>query len=251
MPRAAAPIEGGAAVRAAAPAGMAARRAPAAGAVPRPRPSSVPPRRRSAPPRRDGAPQRAHQPVAVPSRPLAALPSLPAARRASEEILDRLLRGHGWIVCIGVLLVGIVFLNVRLLELDGRIARDSDRVAALRQENGTLRLRSAHMGSSERIQRAAATRGLVWPAPGSMRYVRAGKRDATVAAGRIGPPRALAGTSGPAAQGQAAADGQTAQPGSAAPTEPAGTATGTGTGATTSATPASTPGAGAAPGSGE
>lgn len=219
---------------------------------------------------RAGAPQRAPRPASTPSRPLAALPSLPAARRASEEVLDRLLRGHGWIVCIGVLLVGIVFLNVRLLELDGRIARDSERVTALRQENGTLRLRSAHLGSSERIQRAAAARGLVWPAPGSMRYVRAGKRDAAVAAGRIGPPQALAGTSSPAAQGQTGSAGQTAQPGSAAQTGPAGTATSTGavttpgpatgtspgtstgaatgtsTGSTTSATPASiaTPSAG-------
>jgi hypothetical protein len=219
---------------------------------------------------RAGAPQRAPRPASTPSRSLAALPSLPAARRASEEVLDRLLRGHGWIVCIGVLLVGIVFLNVRLLELDGRIARDSERVTALRQENGTLRLRSAHLGSSERIQRAAAARGLVWPAPGSMRYVRAGKRDAAVAAGRIGPPQALAGTSSPAAQGQTGSAGQTAQPGSAAQTGPAGTATSTGavttpgpatgtspgtstgaatgtsTGSTTSATPASiaTPSAG-------
>jgi len=230
---------------------------------------------------RAGAPQRAPRPASTPSRPLAALPSLPAARRASEEVLDRLLRGHGWIVCIGVLLVGIVFLNVRLLELDGRIARDSERVTALRQENGTLRLRSAHLGSSERIQRAAAARGLVWPAPGSMRYVHAGKRDAAVAAGRIGPPQALAGTSSPAAQGQTGSAGQTAQPGSAAQTGPAGTATspgtatstgavtapatgtspGTSTGAptgtstesTTSATPASitTPSAGAGTGAGE
>ena len=241
MARAAAPIGGGAAVRAA-------------------------------------APQRAPRPASTPSRPLAALPSLPAARRASEEVLDRLLRGHGWIVCIGVLLVGIVFLNVRLLELDGRIARDSERVTALRQENGTLRLRSAHLGSSERIQRAAAARGLVWPAPGSMRYVRAGKRDAAVAAGRIGPPQALAGTSSPAAQGQTGSAGQTAQPGSAtspgtatstgavttpgpatgtSPGTSTGAATGTSTGSTTSATPASiaTPsaggGTGAATGAGE
>ena len=197
---------------------------------------------------RAGAPQRAPRPVATPSRPLAALPSLPAARRASEEVLDRLLRGHGWIVCIGVLLVGIVFLNVRLLELDGRIARDSERVTALRQENGTLRLRSAHLGSSERIQRAAAARGLVWPAPGSMRYVRAGKRDAAVAAGRIGPPQALAGTSSPAAQGQTGSAGQTAQPGSAAQTGPAGTATSPGTATSTGAVTTPGPATGTSPG---
>ena len=197
---------------------------------------------------RAGAPQRAPRPASTPSRPLAALPSLPAARRASEEVLDRLLRGHGWIVCIGVLLVGIVFLNVRLLELDGRIARDSERVTALRQENGTLRLQSAHLGSSERIQRAAAARGLVWPAPGSMRYVRAGKRDAAVAAGRIGAPQALAGTSSPAPHGQTASAGQTAQPGSAAQTGPAGTATSPGTATSTAAVTTPAPATGTSPG---
>jgi hypothetical protein len=95
------------------------------------------------------------------------------------------------VICVGLLLVGIVFLNVRLLELDGRIARDSERVAALRHENADLRLRAAHLGSSERIQRAAAGHGLVWPRAGEFHFLRVRTRaDAKLAAQGMVAPRA-------------------------------------------------------------
>jgi hypothetical protein len=90
---------------------------------------------------------------------------------------------------VGLLLVGIVFLNVRLLVLDGGIARDAERAAELKRGNATLRLRAARLGSSERIQRVAAERGLVWPAPGRTRYLLPNPSvDARLAASRIVAP---------------------------------------------------------------
>lgn len=112
-----------------------------------------------------------------------------AARPAAAGLLDRLVRGPGWIALVGVLLAGLVFFNVSLLEVNRGITRHSERAAELRRANAELRLRVAKLASSERIQRAAAARGFVLPAPGEVRYLRADPaRDARLAARRIEPP---------------------------------------------------------------
>jgi cell division protein FtsL len=104
-------------------------------------------------------------------------------------VLDALLAGQGWIAVIGVLLAGIVFVNVYLLQLNRDIAATSERAAAVKRENARLRLDVARLGSSERIQEAAAALGLVLPAPGEVRYLRAHpKVDGRRAARRVEPP---------------------------------------------------------------
>jgi cell division protein FtsL len=89
-----------------------------------------------------------------------------------------------------VLLVGIVFFNVSLLELNSGIARTSERTSTLKRENTRLRVKLARLGSSERIQRVAAERGLVLPAPAEVRYLHARRGDARRAAKRIVAPQA-------------------------------------------------------------
>lgn len=110
-----------------------------------------------------------------PSRASAVLAGAPA-------LLDRLLRGPVWVGLIAVLLTGIVFLNVALLELNGGIARTDARVSELRGENAVLRLRVARLGSSERIRRAAEARGFVAAPPGQIGYLSLGPADADRAA---------------------------------------------------------------------
>jgi hypothetical protein len=53
------------------------------------------------------------------------------------------------------------------------IAANADKAAALKRKNARLRLDVARLASSERIQEAAAEQGLVLPAPGEVRYLRA------------------------------------------------------------------------------
>ena len=91
--------------------------------------------------------------------------------RSANGLLDGLLRGKVWVACVGVLLVGIVFLNVSLLGLNSGIAVTADRAAELRRENADLRLEVAKLGSSERIQEVAKSRGFVMPAPGDVTYL--------------------------------------------------------------------------------
>jgi cell division protein FtsL len=88
-------------------------------------------------------------------------------------VLDALLQGRGWIGLIAVLLVGIVFFNVDLLKLNRDIAATSQRSSGIERENARLRLEVAKLDGSERVQTAAASHGLLLPAPGDVRYLRA------------------------------------------------------------------------------
>lgn len=107
--------------------------------------------------------------------------------------MDRLLTGRGWIVLVGVLLAGIVFLNVSLLEMNAGTARTSEQVSALKRENARLRLQAARLGSTERIQKAAADIGLVLPAPGQVRYLKADPlRDPKLALANMTEPTVVA-----------------------------------------------------------
>ena len=114
-------------------------------------------------------------------------PKKAAARQPTGAlVLDKLLSGRGWIGLVFVLLAGIVFFNVDLLQMNREIARTADRSAAVKTENARLRTDLARLGSSERIQQVAARAGLVLPAPGEVRYLRAAPpADAKRAAERI------------------------------------------------------------------
>ena len=134
---------------------------------------------RPAPSTRPGrAPGHVRRPV--PRGPLAS----PLPRGAA--VLDAILHGRAWIGLVFVLLAGIVFFNVDLLRMNREIAQTEERVGSLKRENARLRTDLARLGSSERIQRVAAERGLVLPAPGEVRYLRANPAvDARRAAARI------------------------------------------------------------------
>ena len=145
-------------------------------AVPARRKVSAPlPRRRPAPARRPGAKRS------------------PARQPTGALVLDKLLSGRAWIGLVFVLLAGIVFFNVDLLQMNREIARNADRAAAVKTENARLRTDLARLGSSERIQQVAAQAGLVLPAPGEVRYLRAAPAtDAKRAAKRIDRGKASA-----------------------------------------------------------
>jgi cell division protein FtsL len=119
----------------------------------------------------------------APARRRSGTTARPASRAAAPRyefvgILDRLLRGPAYIAVIGILLAGIVFFNVDVLELNHGIANTDTRASQLKRQNAALTLQLAKLGSSERIQRVALQRGLVLPQPGDVRYLRADREDA-------------------------------------------------------------------------
>jgi cell division protein FtsL len=159
----------------AAPARHSARRRPAAA-------------RRAPAPRRLSGPAAAAPGIALPVRVLRA-PFARAARRRTGELLDALLSGRGWIALVFVLLAGIVFFNVDLLQMNREIASNDQKISALKREIARNRLDVARLASTERIQESAAQLGLVQPAPGEVRYLKAHpRRDAHQAAKRVTAP---------------------------------------------------------------
>ena len=179
---------------AAAAAGTAPARKPRASAPARTAPARHAPRRRTAPARTRPATRRmsggtaAAPAVALPIRVLNA-PFARAARRRTSGLLDALLSGRGWIALVFVLLAGIVFFNVDLLQMNREIARNADKISTLKREIARHRLDVARLASSERIQESAVQLGLVLPAPGEVRFLKARpERDAHQAAKRITTP---------------------------------------------------------------
>jgi len=209
----------------------------AAAAATAPRPAAKPAAQRGTAYRRASGPQARTPAVALPVRVLNA-PFTRAARARTGSLLDALLSGRGWIALVFVLLAGIVFFNVDLLQMNRDIARDAERISTLKRENARLLLEEARLASSERIQESAAQLGLVLPAPGEVRYLKARPmRDAGQAVKRITepnlayvPPEPVAPepvlpSSDPAATDPATADPPSADPASTTtPADPSASA---------------------------
>ena len=150
------------------------------------------PRREAAPARKSAArAQPAPARTTAPSRRVSgrARPAASAALPRGARVLDALLTGRIWIGLIGVLLAGIVFFNVDLLQMNRDITQMAEKATQLKRQNDRLRHDYARLASSERIQEAAAALGLVYPAAGEVRYLESKpKLDAHNASKRIIAP---------------------------------------------------------------
>jgi len=110
--------------------------------------------------------------------------TLPAPRRGStgaferlralpeHRMVDRLLRGRVWIWLIGLMLGGIVAMQVSLLKLNAGISQSVERAATLERVNAGLETEVARLSSGERIEQAAAAEGMVAPPAGDVTYLR-------------------------------------------------------------------------------
>lgn len=207
------------------------------------RPAPATPRRKSGPaprPKRVGAPPRTTTRPRTTARPRTATrPIARAAQGSAALVLDRLLRGRGWVGLVGVLLVGIVFLNVSVLELNRGIATTSARATALERSNSKLRARVGKLDSAERIQREAEARGFVLPQPGDVSYLKPHSSDAMRAAKQIEKPNG----STPGGTAAAATPTTTTTPSTSATSAPVTTATPSATPTTTTTTTAAAPSA--------
>jgi cell division protein FtsL len=134
---------------------------------------------------------------------------------STSRWMDRLVRGRAWVVVIAFALIGIVAMQVSLLQMNTGIGRAVKSAATLERHNSALRVQVSRLGSGERIQQVAADRGLVMPPPGDVRYLRSGdlRADARRAARsmRASDPAAVRHAEQAAQQG-AAAGAQSAIP---------------------------------------
>jgi len=99
-----------------------------------------------------------------------------------SPLLDRLVRGRLWVGLLGVLLIGLVALNVSLLKLNGIAGRNAEAARTLSIRNAELRSQVSRLASSQRLQQEGEKLGLVMPAASKLRYLSAGPADAARAA---------------------------------------------------------------------
>jgi hypothetical protein len=158
-----------------------------------------------------------------------------------HALLDRIIRGRYWIPLLGVLLVGIVAMQVEVLKLNAGIGRALERSTALQSRNEQLRAAVASEADDQRIESKAAHMGMVMPRPAAIRFLRRHPTtDVVKAIASIHAPDPTGFQAGLAATAAAVAAAAPATPATATGTSTAVTATpttpATSTGTSTSAT---------------
>ncbi len=138
------------------------------GRAPAPARSPSRPPRTQAPPRpRPQAPARTNAPArGLRERAAASLRSLP-----DHRLIDRLVRGRAWIPVLGLMLAGIVAMQVEVLKLGASVGRSIERGSALQTRNELLRANVASLSDETRIERLAAGMGMIMPAPGATGFL--------------------------------------------------------------------------------
>ena len=175
-------------------------------AAPAPAPSrTTPPRKRKAPLRKPHAGAVA-APAKAPARRAPARKPAPKRRAAASQprlvvaaghaavavrqlpdsgLVVRMTRGRAWIAVLGLLLVGIVGLNVATLSFAATAGQIDEQITALEKENSMLESREAQHFSTARVRNQGAELGLAMPnleEPGVIEYE---PSDVATAASRL------------------------------------------------------------------
>jgi cell division protein FtsL len=117
--------------------------------------------RPTAPRTSPGRAPRVDTPARVPRsvRALARLRTLP-----DHSLLDRVVRGRLWIPLLGVLLVGIVAMQVEVLKLNASIGHSTVQSTQLQSENQLLRASVSRLSDDQRVESEAVDLGMSMPA---------------------------------------------------------------------------------------
>jgi hypothetical protein len=100
-------------------------------------------------------------------------------------LMVRMTRGRAWIGVLGVLLAGIVAINVFTLSLSASAGHIDRNVQALEEENSLLNARTAHLYGSARMRHEASALGLAAASSDQIGYLRTSQQDVAIAAQRL------------------------------------------------------------------
>ena len=117
--------------------------------------------------------------------PFAGRTAVAVGQLPDSGLMVRMTRGRAWIAVLGVLLAGIVGLNVVTLSLAASASGIDETITALDQENPILRGRDARLTSVGPIRRAAVPLGLAMPSSEAIHFTDAGPHDVATAAQRL------------------------------------------------------------------
>jgi hypothetical protein len=152
------------------------RPAPKGGAVTRPAPA------RKAPAR---AKPRTKRAVGGQLIPLAGRTAVAVGQLPDSGLVVRMTRGRAWIAVLGVLLVGIVTLNVITLSFAASSGKIDEQITAVDQENSILGGRDARLYGTGAMRNAAGSLGLAMPSSDEIHFTDAGRDDVATAAQRL------------------------------------------------------------------
>ena len=140
------------------------------------------------------APARAPQRAKPKRRTTAAQPRLvvTAVRTAEavrqlpdSSLVVRMTRGRAWIGVLGILLVGIVALNVATLSFAATAGQIDEQITALENENSMLESREAKHFSTARIRNQGSQLGLAMPNTEEPQVIELRPDDVATAASRL------------------------------------------------------------------
>jgi hypothetical protein len=159
-------------------------------AVPRSRPVRAPAPSRTTPPPKRKAPVRRpatkRAPAARPKLAVVAGRTAVAVRDLPDSgLVVRMTQGRLWIGVLGVLLVGIVALNVATLSFAATSGKVDEATTALEKENSMLESRAAQHYSTARVRGEAAELGLAMPTTEEPKLIEAKPGDVATAAARL------------------------------------------------------------------
>src|ERR1700754_2084767 len=146
-------------------------------------------RPRTAPlhPRRVSGPTRRPVPVGAPVRgrtgPFERLSRIP-----DHRVVDRLLRSRAWIWVIGIMLLGIVAMQVSLLRLNSGISRAVATQSTLERQNASMQAQIAELTAGDRVRDAALKDNMLDPPAGNTRFLTSRESDVSRAIRRITLP---------------------------------------------------------------
>jgi hypothetical protein len=102
-----------------------------------------------------------------------------------SSLVVRMTQGRLWIGVLGVLLVGIVALNVGTLSFAAASGKIDEQITALEKENSMLESREAERFSTARIRGEAAQLGLAMPNQEEPKLIQYEPGDVAAAAARL------------------------------------------------------------------
>jgi hypothetical protein len=100
-------------------------------------------------------------------------------------LIVRMTRGRAWIAVLGVLLVGIVALNVVTLSFAASQGKIDEQITALENENSALGSRVSRLDATKRIRYEAAANGYAMAAGVDPHVITPGPEDVSIAAQRL------------------------------------------------------------------
>jgi hypothetical protein len=158
-------------------------------AAPAPAPSRTTPPKRKAPARRAPARKPAPRRAPATTRPklavVAGRTAVAVRQLPDSSLVVRMTRGRAWIAVLGLLLVGIVALNVATLSFAASAGQIDEQITALEEENSMLGGREAQHYSTARIRSQGAAIGLAMPTTEEPKSIEFEPADVATAAARL------------------------------------------------------------------